>query len=362
MVNAQVLTRPREFEMQSFQRPRLGATDGLLEIAATGLCGSDVASFTGSVKHDGPTVLGHEVIGTIAELGPQAARDWGVEVGDRVAIEEGIPCMACPQCRAGRHRMCSRTGLRYGYTSVDTQPSLWGGFAELMYLHPKTQLHRVPDEIDDATATLFIPLSNGLAWTRDLAELRPGESVAVFGAGQHGLACALAAVRSGAKSVVLVGLEADRGRLALAEEFGCLTLMSDTTSDLEADIRSKLEGPANVVIDMTPGAGRPLEQGITLAAPGGRVLWGGMKHRPGAANIDSDLVIRKELTIRGVWARASWAIPAAFEWLIQDPRLKRLTQATYAVENVADAFADATQEEPALRPLHAVIVNTRHYQ
>ncbi len=223
-ITAQVLTAARRFERRPFPRPNLSDDDGLLEVLACGLCGSDVASYLGEKHHDGPVILGHEVIGRISDIGPAAAERWGVKPGDRVAIEEAVPCMSCAECRAGYQRLCARSGVRYGYTSIDTAPSLWGGFAQFMYLHPGTQLHKVPHRVSDELATLYIPLSNGLAWMRESGELRAGERVAVFGPGQHGIASAAAALHLGAAEVVVVGTERDQHRLDVAREFGCTWL------------------------------------------------------------------------------------------------------------------------------------------
>ena len=353
-ISARVLTAPRTLETQQFARPELSEHDALLEVAATGLCGSDLASYLGEKKHGGPVILGHEVVGRIAEIGSAAAELWGVGAGDRVAVEEAIPCMSCPLCRSGDQRLCARSGIRYGYTSVDTAPSLWGGFAQYMYLHPRTQLHPVPDSVSDELATLYIPLSNGLAWMRDAADVRPGERVAVFGPGQHGLASALAAQRLGAGEVVVVGTGQDSGRLALARELGCHTVTAGT-EDVERGVLAALGGNPDVVLDMTPRSAQPVEASIRLAAPRGRVLWGGMKRGAAQPLVDTDLVVQKELTVRGLWGRSSWAVPAAFAWLAADPRPARLCERTYGLGELDRAFGDALGEGRDPAALHAAV-------
>lgn len=353
-MSVQVLSAPRMLDYQQFPLPAVGETDALLKVLACGLCGSDVASYLGDKQHDGPVILGHEVIGRIADIGAEAAQRWGVEVGDRVAIEEAIPCMSCPECQSGYQRLCSRSGVRYGFTSVNTEPSLWGGFAPYMYLHPRTQLHKVPDSLSDELATLYIPLSNGLSWMRESAELRPGERVAVFGPGQHGIASAAAARQLGASEVVVIGTERDRNRLAVAREFGCHVVSADA-GDTEKAVLDALGGRPDVVMDMTPGAPQPVELSVRLAAYRGRVLWGGMKRGASRPFVDTDLVAQKELTIRGVWGRPSWAIPAAFAWLASDPRLARLCERTYDLDDLGQAFRDAVGEGSSPAPLHAAV-------
>lgn len=354
-ITAQVLTAARRFETRTFAAPVVSDDDALLEVLACGLCGSDVASYLGDKHHDGPVILGHEAVGRISDIGPAAAERWGVKIGDRVVLEEAIPCMSCAECRSGHQRLCARSGIRYGYTSIDTAPSLWGGFAQYQYLHPDTQLHKVPDGVSDDVATLYIPLSNGLAWMSESGQLSPGERVAVFGPGQHGIASALAALHLGASKVVVVGTERDRDRLEVAREFGCRVVAATRPDEIEQAVVAELGGHPDVVMDMTPRAAEPVEASIRLAAPRGRVLWGGMKRGASQPLIDTDLVAQKELTIRGVWARPSWAITAALGWLAADPRLARLCERTYDLADLEDAFRDAAGHGPSPAPLHTAI-------
>lgn len=348
----QALTGPGQIETRTHPVPDHGA---LLDVRACGLCGSDLASLDGSKPLDYPVVLGHEVVGTVARASKDELARWGVALGDRVVVEEALPCMSCGLCRDGLHRLCTRLGPRYGDSSLTTPPGLWGGFATMMHLHPATQIHRVPDEVDDAAATLFIPLSNGLAWIRERGEVRPGQRVAVIGAGQHGLASALAALHVGAAAVAVVGTDEDASRLRLAESFGCHTVVTTTT---EADVPALIEvlgGRPDVVLDMTPGASGPLRTCIEAVAVGGVVLWGGLKRGEGSASVPVDTLIRKELTVRGLYARPSWAIPAALAWLASEPRLAELCQARYPLTELRAAFSAATHPDPDRRPLHIAV-------
>lgn len=349
----QVLTGPGSVEERTHPVPEDGA---LLDVLACGLCGSDLASLDGSKALEYPVVLGHEVVGTVSRASEEQLARWGVALGDRVVVEEALPCMSCDLCRDGLHRLCTRLGPRYGDSSLSVEPGLWGGFATTMHLHPASQVHRVPDEVDDASATLFIPLSNGLAWMRERGQVRPGQRVAVIGAGQHGIASALAALHLGAGAVAVVGTGEDTSRLRLAESFGCRSVVTTTT---EADVAALVEvlgGRPDVVLDMTPGATGPLRTSIEAAAVGGTVLWGGLKRGEGTATVPVDTLIRKELTLRGLYARPSWAILAALAWLASEPRLAELCQATYPLADLRGAFDAATHPDPRHRPLHVAVM------
>src|SRR4051794_21634529 len=96
---AAVLTKPRSIEMREFRVPRARADDAVLAVEATGICGSDWAPYAGTLPFPIPSiVLGHEVVGRITDIGPVAAARWQVDVGDRVVVEECIPCGFCNLC------------------------------------------------------------------------------------------------------------------------------------------------------------------------------------------------------------------------------------------------------------------------
>src|SRR5437870_65505 len=136
-----------------------------------GICGTDWEIYGRASRGQrlGPLILGHENVGRIEAVGDRATARWGVREGDRVAVEEFIPCGRCRLCLAGHYRLCdatdSRSGkpvLRYGITPVSIPPALWGGFAQYMYLHPNSILHRLDASIPSQLAALFIPFSNGV--------------------------------------------------------------------------------------------------------------------------------------------------------------------------------------------------------
>ena len=150
-----------------------------------------------------PLILGHEIVGRIARIGDAAARRWGVREGDRVILEEPIPCGNCAACRVGRFQACGAD--RYGTKPVASPPSLWGGYSDYVYLAPAAIMHKIPEEIPVELAPLFVPLSNGAYWVEEIGGLHLGQTVVIQGPGQHGLGCVIAAKEAGAGCVIVTG-------------------------------------------------------------------------------------------------------------------------------------------------------------
>src|SRR6266536_250721 len=203
---AAVATAPATTELRDLPLPGVGPDDGLLRVEAAGICGTDWELYLRESRGRGlgPLILGHENVGRVVAVGERAAERWGVAAGDRVAVEEFLPCGTCRLCRSGSYRLCeatdSRSGrpfLRYGSTPVTVAPGLYGGFSEYLYLHPRAIVHAVGD-LPAQLATLFVPVANGIRWVLQQGGLQLGQTVVVQGPGQHGLGCVAAARHGGA--------------------------------------------------------------------------------------------------------------------------------------------------------------------
>ena len=125
---ALVLRSPRDLVVTEIERPVVAPDTGVLRVEACGLCGTDHEQFTGALHPGWPFVPGHEVVGVVEEIGPDAARRWEVAEGDRVAVEVFLACGVCGPCGAGeirvtrtsvgRARLTRRTSISSGHAAT----------------------------------------------------------------------------------------------------------------------------------------------------------------------------------------------------------------------------------------------------
>ncbi|MFQ5699067.1 MAG: zinc-binding dehydrogenase, partial [Myxococcota bacterium] len=216
---AMVQTGPRKLEPRDLPLPEIGDDDALLRIEACGICGSDHEQFNGVLPVPFPLIPGHEPLGIIERIGEGAARRWGVDVGDRIAVETMLGCRSCRRCLEGRYHLC-RSRKIYSYIPLSEEPGLWGAYAEYLYVAPNAVVHKVDPTLPAEIAVLFNPLGAGFRWGVEIPETRPGQSVVILGPGQRGLCCVLACREAGAGSILVTGLSADARKLELAREFG----------------------------------------------------------------------------------------------------------------------------------------------
>jgi len=149
-VLAAVRTGPSRIEIREFAMPEIAEDAALMRMEVAGICGTDVKLYK-TPPSAAPVIMGHENIGVIAKAGREFTRRKGFKEGDLVFVEHYVMCGKCEWCHAGQYRHCENTdwrknpdAIRYGYTSAERAPHLWGGFAQYVYLPWNAVVHRVP--------------------------------------------------------------------------------------------------------------------------------------------------------------------------------------------------------------------------
>jgi threonine dehydrogenase-like Zn-dependent dehydrogenase len=313
----------RRTEVREFDAPAIPAEGGLLRVELCGVCGSDWPYYLKYPKARGALILGHEAVGRVAKLGPAAAARFGIKEGDRVALEEYLPCGHCKYCRSGDFRLCDETDtlnrppqadtVRYGSTPIAVPPSLWGGYSQFQYLHPNAVFHRVPERVPAKLASLALPLGNGVEWTYLQGGAKLGEAVVIQGPGQQGLACTVAAKEAGAACIIVSGLGTDARRLALAKKLGATHTVNVEESDLLEAVKDITGGDmADLVIDCASGGPASVVTAIYTARKAGRIILGGRKFRT-VPEFNSDLLITRFLTVKGMRGHSYRSVEIALQ-------------------------------------------------
>jgi threonine dehydrogenase-like Zn-dependent dehydrogenase len=299
-VRAGVFPGDGTFDVREFPAPEPPEGGAVLAVDAVGLCGSDLAQLDGVKDVPGqqyPVVPGHEIVGTIAAITPEAAAAWRLAEGDRVCVDEIVRCGSCQGCRSGS--FCWNMQL-YGYTmSIDDGPGLWGGYGEQMALLPGTNLHKVPNDIPPEELTMFEPLASAVNWVQRVG-VQLGDTVVVQGPGHQGLACVMAARAAGATKVIVTGTSADGLRLEAARALGADEIIDVEQENPVERVAALTEGQmADVVMDVAAVVTSTVPLAVDLATMNGRVLLAGLKlHRP-VEGLVSDMIVLKSLTVVG---------------------------------------------------------------
>lgn len=343
MVRAAVQVGPRRLEMREFPRPSVGADDAIIRVEANGICGSDIEIYADeSGRRSAPFIPGHEPMGIVDEIGDVAAERWGVQVGDRIAMEVVVPCRTCADCLGGRYQACRFKGNGHGITPVDVAPSLYGGFAEYMYVQPSAVVHRIDATLPVEVAAMFNPLGAGVRWALDIGGVGMGDVFVVLGAGQRGIFAALAAKSVGAATVIVTGLERDAHKLAAARELGAdhtVVVDGDDAVDIVSFVEEVTDGRmADVALDVTPMAGGPVSDALRSVRHGGRVVLAGLKGGR-EIPINTDLFVNRALTVRGAFGVDAPSMDNAIR-LLESRRFDvgALHTHTFDLDHVGDAI------------------------
>lgn len=276
-------------ELRDVPAPPVGINDVLVRVRKTGICGTDVhidawdAWAQRSVAP--PLVVGHEFVGTVAEVGSNVT---GFEIGQLVSGEGHLVCGRCRHCLAGRRQLCSRSiGLGVGRD---------GAFAEYVAL-PMTNIWRHRPGIDADVAAIFDPLGNAVHTALAFPVL--GEDVLISGAGPIGLMATAVARHAGARHVVVSEPNAFRRELAM--RMGA-TLTVDPSQRELRDVFAELDMVEGFDVAMEMSGQAPaLRSALAAMTHGGRIAILGLPTHDVTVDV-ADIVLRM-LTLRGIYGR-----------------------------------------------------------
>jgi threonine dehydrogenase-like Zn-dependent dehydrogenase len=280
-VQAAVRTGANTTAFREYPMPDIPEDAALMKVEVAGICGTDVKMYKKPASSS-PVIMGHENIGTIAKAGRQFADRKGVKEGDLVFVEHYLPCFKCEWCHRGEYRHCEATdwrfnpnAIRYGYTSAEIPPHLWGGFAEYMYLPWNAVVHKVPAGVSAELAGIVTPMANGIEWALFDCGVGYNSTVLIQGPGQQGLSQTVACKQAGASLIIVTGTAKDAARLKVALALGADHVIDVDKEDPLARILEITGGRGvDVALDCTAGGGTiPILLGVeAMKRKGGTLL------------------------------------------------------------------------------------------
>jgi len=354
---AMVQTAPRVLEPMDIPLPEIDADSGLVRIEACGICGSDYEQFEGVLRTPMPVVPGHEPLGIVAAIGDRAAKRWGIDVGDRVAVETMLACHHCGPCLGGSYHLCTTRRI-YSYIPLSDAPGLWGSYAQYMYLDPNAVVHKVDRDLPASTAVMFNPLGAGFRWAVEMPNTGPGDTVLIMGPGQRGLASVLACREAGASKIIVTGLEADAKKLSLALEFGAHATIDVQNEDMKRRVQELTNGQgADVVVDVSSYAVEPVVQAVDCVRMGGKIILAGVKGFKEIPGFVSDKVVMKEVSIQGAIGVTRTGYANAIK-LLEARRhpVERMHTHDFTLEQAEQAIRTLAREIPGEESIHSCLI------
>lgn len=283
MLAAQI-EAPEKARVIEAPEPVAGVGEVLIEVAAAGICGTDLHIFHGEYEAKYPLIPGHEFSGTVVAIGEGVQR---YKVGDRVTADPNIPCNKCPACQRNEPNQCENLAA-IGVTRN-------GGFARYV-VAPEGNVFPIGN-LSFAQAALIEPLAC-VVWGLKRVQPQAGDSALIFGAGPMGCLLLQALKNSGATSVTMT--DSVPWRLEQAAMLGAAeTVLADDRQ--EHNLKAISPNGYNIVVDAT-GIAKVLEKSIAFARPRGKIWVFGVCPPDARATFVPYDVFRKDLTIIGSFA------------------------------------------------------------
>lgn len=260
--------------------PRVKGNDVLIRIDTCGLCATDAHMYQGTFPTAFPTTFGHEISGTIEEIGGNIE---GFKKGEAVTIDPNIPCGKCHYCRAGEMHLCPLLG--------NTKDM---GFSEYC-LAPDKVVYKIPSGLSLEEVSFSEPVSCCIH-AIDIAKIKVGDSVVIIGGGSAGLIMAQLAKLSGASKIILTAKR--KKRLDLAKKFGADLVINSLEADIVSEIGHHFPEGVDIVIECV-GKDETMQQSLKLPKRGGTVIWFGVTDPNMNIPINPFDIYKMELSVKG---------------------------------------------------------------
>ena len=331
-MKAMVLSEYNKLDVVEMAKPTPGAEELLIQVAACGICGSDVHGYDGSTgRRIPPIVMGHEAAGTVVGVGQNVI---GYAVGDRVTFDSTVFCGECTFCLDGDVNLCDNRQV-IGVSCAEFRRE--GAFAEYLVV-PARIAFPLPDGLNFAEAAMLEAVSVALHGVA-VSAMQGGERVLVIGAGMIGLLLVQAAKAGGAAEVLVS--DVDPTRLKLAKEMGADAVLLASGAELTGTILERTAGRGVDVVLEAVGLDATIATGIDCVRKGGTVTLVG--NVTPEVKLPLQKVVSRQIRLQGSCASAG-EYPLAMR-LMEEGKIK--------VARLITAVAPLTDGPEWFRRLHA---------
>lgn len=337
---AYVYKGPGDLSLQDVPMPKLADDNAILKIEASSICGTDLRAFRfGSSKIKPPRIIGHEAVGTIAEIGKNVN---GFAVGDRVQIAPALGCGACPCCKKGYTNLCDNLKtIGFDYD---------GTFAEYMEIPARAfergHVTKVPASVPSTEAVLAEPIAC-IVNAQEHLNIGKGDTVTVFGSGFIGTMHGQLAFRKGASKVFMV--EINEHRIDMAKSvLPELIIINSQKVDLVDEIMKHTDGHGVDVAITACSVGSAQVDAMNIIAKRGRVsLFGGLPKET-TGFVDSNIIHYKEVSVHGAHASTAAQNREVLSMIEAGAfPLKSYTKAPFPLKDITKAFEALNEESIA---------------
>jgi L-iditol 2-dehydrogenase len=336
-MRALLLSEYGKLDVVDLPQPVAGPDEVVVQVAACGICGSDVHGYDGSSgRRIPPLVMGHEAAGLVAEVGDDVTR---FAVGDRVTFDSTVYCGACDYCLAGEINLCDNRQV-VGVSTPDFRRA--GAFAEFVTV-PERIVYRLPDAMSFAEAAMLEAVAVAIHAVV-VSGLKGGETALVIGAGMIGLLTLQAARAAGCSRVFVA--DVDASRLKMAEESGADATILASGSDMVREVLRLTHGRGVDIALEAVGRDETVSAAVDAVRKGGTVtLIGNITPQ---VTLPLQKVVSRQIRLQGSCASAG-EYPQAIE-LVSGGKI-RVTPLITAVAPLSDGarwFERLHSREPNL--------------
>ena len=338
------------FVVQEFDITKTPSGYARMDLIASGVCGTDVHFHKGRLPIAGPTIIGHEFVGKIADMNPINGDDYGLKVGDNVIADIAVPCGKCLLCKTGDEANCVHMGVTNG-GDIHVAPYLYGGYAEVNYT-PLTNLVKIPENVDPTEACVFAcpgptALHAFALAKRAGVESKDIHSAVIQGLGPVGMFALIYLKALGVERVFAIHAGENTKREEQAKAFGVkaiFNLSHQSADEIDAILKQENDGLGVDLVFEASGAPQAMVQGMDILRNRGVYLVPGQYSNSGGVTIQPQLITFKALRILGSSQYTISDVKDYLAFLSRHPEYREriLNMANfYPISKVNQAFADA---------------------